>query len=81
MNFKNLFLLYLWVLICVKVGNNDVNSKVKCQSSCFSENLGENGSVEPILSEKFGALKALGSNVRNGFSLNKISFLKNCNLG
>ena len=57
MNLKKLFLLYLWVLICVKFGNNYVNSKVKCHSSCFSENLGENGSVKPILSENFGALK------------------------
>ena len=33
------------MLICVKVGNYDVNSEVKYQSTCFSDNSGENGSI------------------------------------
>ena len=34
------------------------------------KNFGENGMVEAILSEKFNALLAFGSNVRNRFGLN-----------
>ena len=55
-NFQNFFLLYLWVIICVKVGKNVSYSEVKCQSSCFSENFSENGSYRAVLSEKFGVL-------------------------
>ena len=44
-NFQKLFLLYLWVLICVEVGKSNADSEVKCQSSCFSENFAVAGKV------------------------------------
>ena len=49
--FKKFFLFNVWVLISVKVGYDDTNSEVKCQSSYFNGYLSENGSIKAVLSE------------------------------
>ena len=45
-NFKNIFILYLWVFLCVQVGDNSTHVAVKCQSTCFYSN---NSGKSPVV--------------------------------
>ena len=38
-NFKNLFLIYLWVILCLKVGDNAESVLYSDPTPCWPENL------------------------------------------